>query len=617
MIVDEDEHRGVFTRRALMIMGGQATVLGLLAAKMYRVQVAEGARYTTLAENNRISARLIAPPRGPILDRSGTVLAGNNLNWRALLLAEQTQDVSATLDNFSRIVSLPDHERLRVEREVAHHRSFLPILVREFLSWDDMAKIEANSPDLPGIMVDLGTSRLYPFGARFAHVVGYVAPPSEKDMGDDAMLALPGFRVGRAGIEKSQDFRLRGKAGVVQLEVNAAGRVIREIGRNEGAPGQELGLTIDAELQKAVLARFGDESASAVVMDCRNGEVLAMATNPSFDPSVFASGVSQAQWDALNENRRKPLINKAVSGLYAPGSTFKMAVALAALEAGTLTPADRINCPGHLDVGDTRFHCWRKRGHGRLDLHGALKHSCDVFFYQVALRTGIDRIAAMSHRLGMGTHLDLDLPGQRAGLVPTRFWRLRHGKLWNRGDTIVSGIGQGYIQVTPLQLATYAARIASGRAVVPHLTRTLDNVVQPGAQPEHWPELGLQETNLHAVRHGMWAVVNEGGGTAPIARLPGAQLAGKTGSSQVHRVSRAAREHGFDSSKLPWHLRPHALFVAYAPYNAPRYALAVVIEHGNAGAKAAAPVARDIMRDTLARDPARLQHAPGAHMAEG
>jgi penicillin-binding protein 2 len=613
------ERNGVFTRRALLMLGGQVAILGTLGARLYQLQVRDGTRYTTLADENRISARMIAPPRGRILDRFGVVVAGSSTNWRAVLIAEQANNVLATLDAFSALLPLSEYERARIERELHRRRKFIPVMVREFLTWDDMAAIEVNAPDLPGILVDAGTSRHYPFGEKMAHIIGYVAPPNEADVADEPLLGLPGLRIGRAGMEKYHDLGLRGRAGAVQLEVNAVGRVIRELDRQEGVAGEDLGLTLDAGLQQSVLATLNDESASAVVMDCRNGEVLAMVTNPSFDPSLFNSGVSQAQWLEWTANRRTPLINKATSGLYAPGSTFKMAVALAGLESKSITTADRIGCPGYLDMGDTRFHCWRKGGHGMLDLRGGLKNSCDVYFYEVARRTGIDRIAAMSNRLGLGVELELDLPGQRPGLIPTRDWRISHGHAWNIGDTIVSGIGQGFIQVTPLQLATYASRIGSGRRVQPHLTRKLAGVMQPGAEPDDWPALGLSEKLLHTVREGMWAVVNEQGGTAPLARLtdPQVQMAGKTGSAQVRRVSREQRESGhFDSEKLPWEYRPHALFVAYAPYDAPRYALAVVIEHGNAGAAAAAPMAKQIMTEVLRRDPANRTEAAPARVAE-
>ena len=607
----------VFTRRALILGGAQLAALGVLGAKLYQVQVVEGARYSTLADSNRISARLVAPPRGRLLDRTGVVIGGNRLNFRAVMVAEQAGDAGATLDSFSRIVPLPEHERARIDREVRRHRRFVPIMLREFLSWEDMARIEVNAPDLPGVLVDVGTTRDYPFGPLLAHIVGYVAPPAEGDANDDPILALPGIRVGRAGMERAHENLLRGRAGAIQLEVNAVGRVIRELDRHEGTPGQDVTLTIDNDLQQSVLKRLGDESASAVIMDARNGEVLA--TNPSFDPSLFNSGVSHAQWVAWTSNRKAPLINKATAGLYSPGSTYKMVVALAGLEAKVITPWDTVQCPGYLDFGDRRFHCWSKYGHGSQDLRAALKNSCDVFFYEVARRVGVDRLAAMSNRFGMGVKLDIELPGTRTGLIPTRAWRQGQGKAWNIGDTIVSGIGQGYVQVTPLALATMVSRIATGRAVQPHLTRAVGGVTQPGARPEDWPSLGLNERFLHAAREGMWAVVNEAAGTAPLARLglPNVQMAGKTGSVQVRSVSREAREHGYKSDNLPWEFRPHALFVAYAPYDQPKYALALVVEHGNAGAQAAAPIARDLMLSTLARDPASRHETVPQRVADG
>ena len=613
----ENKRTGVFTRRALLIGGAQLAALGYLGARLYQVQVEEGARYSTLAEANRISSRLIAPPRGRLLDRFGTVVAGNRQNWRALLIAEQATDPAATIEIFARYVPLTDTERARIERDLRRHRRFIPIVLREFLTWEDMARIEVNAPELPGVLVDVGTTRQYPFGPKLAHVAGYVAPPNDADVAQDTMLALPGMRVGRSGLERTHDATLRGRAGAVQLEVNAVGRVIRELDRQEGTQGRDVTLTIDVELQSNVLARLGEESASAVVMDARNGEVLAMATNPSFDPSLFNSGVSQTQWVEWTNNRRAPLINKAASGLYAPGSTYKMVVALAGLEAKAITVNDKVSCPGFLDYGDRRYHCWSKGGHGMMDLRSAIKNSCDVFFYELARRTGIDKIAAMSNRFGLGVKLAIDLPGTRQGFVPTRAWRAGQGKLWNIGDTIVCGIGQGYIQLSPLALATMTARLATGRAVEPHLTRAIAGVAIPGGKPEDWPSLGLSERQLSAVREGMWAVINEQGGTAAIAKLeiPGVQFAGKTGSVQIRNVTREQREKGYKSENLPWELRPHALFVGYAPHDAPRYVVALVVEHGNAGSAAAAPIARDIMADVLIRDPARRIDAPTPRVA--
>ncbi len=615
----EGKRNGVFTRRALVIMGAQTAALGALAIKLYRVQVDEGAKYATLAESNRVSARLIAAPRGQIVDRFGQVLAGNTLNWRALILAEETQDLQATLEAFNRIVPLEDHDRARIERDLKHNRRFIPITVKDFLNWDEMAKIEVSAPDLPGILVDVGTTRHYPFGPDLAHIVGYVAPPSDKDLGDDPVLALPGVRVGRAGVEQFHEEELRGEAGEVQMEVNSVGRVIRELDRRDGTPGYTVGLTIDSDLQRTVLGRLGDAAASAVVMDCTNGEVLAMTTTPSFDPSLFDSGLSEKQWIEWTSNRKTPLINKATAGVYPPGSTFKMVVGMAGLRAGSITTETRINCPGYIDLGDTRFHCWRKHGHGSLDLHGGLKNSCDVFFYEVARRTGIDAIATTANQFSFGVDTGIDLPGARRGLMPTQEWRRKHGHKWNIGDTISCGIGQGYIEATPLQLATYVSRIATGRSVIPHVTRKVADSVSGSNVADSYPVMDIAEDSLQAVRAGMFAVVNEYGGTAKHARLdiPGVQLAGKTGSSQVRRVSRWAREHGnFNSARLPWEFRPHALFVCFAPYDAPRYAVSVVVEHGNAGADVAAPLARDIMTDTLLRDPVKRDVAPGQTVAQ-
>ena len=397
------------------MMGGQVALLGGLAARLYQVQVVEGGRYATLAEENRISARLIAPPRGRMLDRFGTVVAGNRLNWRALLIAEQTNDVTATLDNFARIVPLADYERARIEREVHRHRRFIPIMVREFLTWDEMAAIEVNAPDLPGILVDVGTTRIYPVRRAARPYRGLRRAAHRGGRGRRSRCwRCPASASGAPAWRSRTTSTCAARAGAVQLEVNAVGRVIRELDRQEGMPGEEVGLTIDAGLQQSVLRRLGDESASAVVLDCRNGEVLAMGTNPSFDPSLFNSGVSQAQWARWTRDKRTPLINRAIAGrvcawldLQDGGGDGR------AGGAHRSRPAIRFDCPGYLDLGNARFHCWRKGGHGSLDLRGGIKNSCDVYFYETARRIGIDRIAAMSNRLGLGTELR-DRPARRA-----------------------------------------------------------------------------------------------------------------------------------------------------------------------------------------------------------
>lgn len=600
---EEERRRSIFTRRAALLGVVQLGALGFLGHRLYRLQIEEGRRYATLAEENRVSARLFAPPRGRILDRRGDVVAGNRLNWRALLVAEQTADVTATIETFSRIVQLQDHEKARIERDIRRNRRFVPVILREFLSWEEMAAIEVNAPDLPGVSVDMGTTRIYPETEHLAHVLGYVGTPTEQDSGEEGLVHLPGMRVGRAGLERFHDRVLRGRAGAVQVEVNALGRVIRELDRREGIPGQDVQISVDTGLQKAIRDKI-EEGTTAVLLDARNGEVLAMATKPSFDPNIFNSGVSAAQWRQWTASRSTPLINKATNGLYAPGSTFKMVVALAALEAKVCRPSDIVHCPGYFDFGDNRFHCHKQGGHGGMNMRTGIAQSCDVYFYEMARRTGMDKIAAMSNRFGLGVDLDIELPGTRRGLVPTRGWRQAQGHAWNIGDTIVHGIGQGFYQLTPLSLAVMTARLATGRAVQPHLTRAIAGQPVRGGKPDDWPSLGIPDADLRLIRESMWAVVN-GGGTAGVARLPGQYgvMAGKTGTTQVRRVSREQREKGFNVANLPREWRPHALFVAYAPYDNPVFALSVIVEHGISGSGAAAPLARDIMVEAFQRLP--------------
>jgi penicillin-binding protein 2 len=602
----------------LLLGAGKTALLGLLGARLWQLQVKESERYAVLAEENRVSMRLLPPPRGRIADRFGVPIAENRLNWRAMLVAERTDDVGATLATFTRIVPLTDGERARIERDVRRRRRFVPVLVREFLEWEDMARLEVNAPDLPGIVTDVGQSRTYPFGELFAHLVGYVAAPAEADLDGDPMLQLPGIRIGRAGLERAHDLALRGRAGQVQLEVNVVGRVIRELDRQEGTPGQDVTTTLDAGLQAAVAKRIENDSAAVVVLDARNGEVMAMASSPSFDPNIFAEGVSAAQWRAWTTNKRNPLVNKAVSGLYAPGSTFKMVVALAAMEGRFITPGERVFCPGVTQLGDSKFHCWKRGGHGHLDMREAIKQSCDCYFYEVARRVGIDRIAAMSRRFGLGVELEFELPGARTGLVPTREWkRATQGVAWQQGETLVHGIGQGFTQTTPLQLAVMTARMVNGgRAVQPHLTRAIGGQLVRGHKPEDWPMMGIPEAHLRLMVDSMAGTVNERGGTAWASRLPaelGAAMGGKTGTTQVRRITMAERERGLRRQEdLPYEWRHHALFVGFAPAENPVYALSVIVEHGGGGSAAAAPVARDVLIETLTRDPARRTTPPPA-----
>ncbi len=613
----EKQRIRTFTRRTAVLGGVKLALFGGLAARMYFLQVVESPRYRMLADENRINLRLLPPPRGHIVDRYGVPLAINVHNYRVVIVPEQAIDVPATLDTLSQLIEITDYDRKRVLREVRRKRAFVPITVRENLSWSEVSRIEVNAPDLPGISIEVGQSRYYPAGATAAHVMGYVAAVSERDLTGDPLLELPGFRIGKSGIEHEYDLVLRGSAGNSQVEVNALGRVIRELRRQEGRPGQRLILTLDMELQRFAMRRLsGLRSASVVVMDVHSGDILAMVSTPSFDPNAFNEGLSAREWRALVENPDAPLTNKVIAGQYAPGSTFKIAVTLAALENG-VAPDYRVFCPGFMELGDQRFHCWKRNGHGLINMPDAVRESCDVYFYDIALKLGVDRIAEMARRLGLGHRLDIDLPGEKPGLIPTRAWKKRAlGRSWRRGETPVAGIGQGYVLATPLQLVVMLARVVNGGyAVTPHLTRpALDDGSPTPSADALFPPLGLSERALKVLDQALDEAVNHPLGTAYRARIlePGRAMGGKTGTSQVRRITMAEREKGKRKNEdLPWRERDHALFVGYAPVDRPRYAVAVVVEHGGSGARAAAPIARDVLREIQERrDPRTLAAGP-------
>jgi len=614
---DTDRYRS-FTRRMMVLGGLKLGLLSTLAGRLYYLQVVQSAKYTMLAEENRISLRLIAPSRGPITDRFGVPLAMNQQNYRVVVVSERTKNIPETLDKVSQVVPLTDGDRRRVLREVQRKRRFVPVTVRENLTWEQVATLEMDMPDLPGASIDVGEIRYYPFAEATAHILGYVGAVSEAELNGDPVLSLPGFRIGKSGLEKFHEKSLRGTAGTSQLEVNAVGRVIRELSRDEGQAGREVQLTIDIGLQQFCQKRLSDEqSAACVVMDVHTGAIYALASHPSYDPNQFTMGISAELWEELLSNPTTPLTNKAVAGQYPPGSTFKPVVALAALEAGLVGPRHTVYCPGWMELGDHRFHCWKKHGHGSVDMVGALRDSCDVYFYDLARRLGVDRIAEMAQRFGMGQALGLDLPHERPGLIPTREWKKRAlNAPWTQGESLIASIGQGYVLATPLQLATMTCRLANGGfAVKPHLTKQVKGVA---TETTSWPSLGVKKENLDVVLAGLNAVTNVQGGTAFKARItePGFEMAGKTGSAQVRRITMAERSTGVKKNEqLPWRERDHALFIAYAPVHAPRYAIGVIVEHGGGGSAVAAPVARDIMLECQKRDPARAPVADAPESA--
>ena len=601
---DSAESVRIISRRGLIVGGMQLSFAAMLAARMRYMQVEQADQFRLLAEENRINVRLIPPARGEIFDRHGLPIAQNEPSYRLTIVREDAGDVDTVIARLSALVELDDEDLNRALTEMKRSPPFLPVTVADRVSWADISRVAVNAPTLPGITPEVGLSRGYPLGPDFANVVGYVGPISDYDLSKiedpDQLLRIPRFQIGKVGIEARLEDQLRGKAGTKRVEVNAVGRVMRELDRQEGQPGASLQLTLDHRLQNYAQARLGNESAAAVVIDCETGDLLAMASAPSFDPNLFVQGISVSDYKALTENKYRPLASKSVQGLYPPGSTFKMVTALAALDAGVISTEETVWCPGHLEVSNRRFHCWKRTGHGHVDLKSSLRESCDVYYYDVALKVGIEKISAMAERLGLGQRFDIPMSAVATGRAPTKEWKSSNtGQEWVVGDTVNASIGQGYVLASPLQLAVMSARIATGRAVSPRLLKSVDGVEQPSGAGE---PLGVDEALLRQVRRAMFEVSNNRRGTAYGSRIVTEEfrMAGKTGTSQVRNITAAERARGVTKNEdLPWERRDHALFVNFAPFDNPRYAVAVVVEHGGGGSAAAAPIARDITLQAL------------------
>ncbi|MBV9509890.1 MAG: penicillin-binding protein 2, partial [Caulobacteraceae bacterium] len=579
-----NERQGVFHRRAFF-MGG-FTTLGLLAlgVRLADLQIVENDRYSMLAASNQYNFRLIPPPRGRILDRNGVEIASNRPNFRLLMLKDEAQNIDTVLDQVADLVPITPARRRQVKRQLDETQEFVPVAVVDDMSWDEFARVNVRAPELPGLQPDMGEARVYPFGGAFAHVVGYVSKVSDEDVkkaGDnpDPLLLNPGFRIGKTGVEKALDLDLRGKAGGQKVEVDAKGRVVREDPRGDIAPipGKEVYLTLDADIQNRALEKFGDNSGAAVMMDCRTGDMLCLLSAPSFDANKFVKGVPAEEYRALAGYDHKPLFNKALTATYPPGSTFKTMVALAALEAG-VDPHRTYVCNGAWAWGGRVWHC--DKHHGVMNMHDAIKTSCDIFFYQTALSVGPDRIAAVARKFGLGEVHDIGLPPheQRPGIVPDTAYKRRafpHDPVWHPGETPSMGIGQGYVNVNALQLCVMCSRLANGtRALQPRLIHSIGGVTQPSGAAA--PDLPFASQNIDFVRAAMAAVVNDGGTAALTAALGlgPVMMAGKTGTAQAHNYVGGHGEHGAQGA---WALRDHAWFIGFAPYDDPRYALSVLV----------------------------------------
>ncbi len=642
----------IFTRRAAIASVGAAGAFAAIGARLIYLQAddAFGGEYTKAAEANRFDVRFVPPVRGVIYDRFGDPLALTSRDYRVSIVPEEADDLERTIQALGALVGMTPEQVERRVREARNRKPWDEVQIKQGLEWPQFAAVNVRLPEFKGVIAHVGEQRYYPYKAAFAHPIGFVQRPNQMEIEaveqEDRKAAglgpkaepgekfdsprarysrSPDVRVGKAGIEAALEGALHGEPGRRQVEVNATGRVVSEVGREEkvAAPGAALVLSIDAELQRFAMERMGGQSGSVVVMDVMTGDLIVMASAPGFDPNAFVNGIATPDFKALNEDEKKPLFHKTVAGAYKPGSTFKLVTALAAFQAG-LDPRTRVNCPGYYWFGGRRFHCWKRGGHGEVDFRAGLKGSCNVYFYQAGLQAGQQRIADMARQLGFGRAFPLDVPGQAAGIVPDQaWWASKRNEPWPAGMTLNTAIGQGDLLVTPLQLAVMVSRLANGgRAVEPRLVRDGLGRPEPGAARLDLPADGVART-LDA----MVAISNEAGGTAlrsgdlglvrhPVsgrmvdvaAAPPGSErvrMGGKTGTAQVRIITageRATRVKKND--ELDWKLRDHAWFVCFAPADKPRYAAVVLIEHGGNGSSVAAPIARDIVRATLLRDPA-------------
>ena len=641
----EKESRRVMTRRGLLMGGLKLGIASFLGLRLYQLQVAQNSRYRRLSDSNQFDVRIVTPQRGRVFDRQMRLLAGNAESYQLLVTPLHAKNLPQVLDDLSTIINLNAEQRDDVLTRARKGPSFRPVFVRGNLTQRELARLAIRSAYLPGVTFEKLLRRIYPQGALTGHVTGYVSPVTSRELDENpALEQLPDLNTGKIGVEHSLEIKLRGQPGSERVEVNALGRPIRVLRDFEPSSGQDVRLALDIgvqltaaealrqgrservemslpEVQRAIandrelkshIASGDDvvlrdakgrltpaESGAVVVMDIETGEIVSMVSAPMYDPNIFTERLLTRDWRRLNEHPRDPLLNRVTSGMYAPGSTFKMVVALAALEAGIINEKTSFFCDGDMELGDATFHCWQRLGHGRVNVVRALEQSCDVFFYEVALRTGIERIKNMALRLGLGMPSGIDIPGEKQGIIPSHDWKVAtHGVVWTPGETVVAAIGQGYVLTTPLQLALMTARIANGKyAVEPSL------VARSG--PVEFAPLDIPEGPLRIVRKGMFEVMHGSLGTARKYNL-GQEfggMSGKTGTVQVKRITKEQRDAGIvDNIDRPWKERDHALFVAYAPVKNPRYAISVVVEHGGSGSSMAAPIAQKILAKIISSD---------------
>jgi penicillin-binding protein 2 len=574
-----------FSRRMLLLGGAQAAVGGLLIGRLGWLAIAQNEKYQLLSESNRVQLIPVPPRRGWLIDRYGKPIAINKASFRVDIIPQQLDKDRDIVPEVAKLLDLEPDDVERIRRELAQSRGFQPVSVADNVPYEQYAAITVRLPDLPGVAASQGFTRFYPGGPTVGQLVGYVGAASvaeyEKE-NKNPLLLVPGVKIGKEGLEKTLEPVLRGQPGGQRVEVTARGRLVKELDPKPDRSGGTVQLTIDSDLHQFAARRIGDQSAAVVVLDVTNGDILAMPSMPSFDPNNFSDGISQAEWKMLSSDDHLPLVDKALESLYPSGSTIKPSMAMALLNAG-IDRKQIVNCPGFFPLGNHVFHCDKR--HGPVNMDAAIAHSCDVYFYTMCLRVGAEKLAPMVRSMGFGEKFDLPFDNQRYGTIPDPDWMMRkYHRKWQGYDTVNMSIGQGMVLINPLQLAVMASRLATGKRVVPRLLKNKPVVPQT--------QLAVDQDHLNFIRKAMWGVVDHG--TAAGAKLPldGIQMAGKTGTAQTHNLS--AGERGNYTSST-WKLRDHSLFMAFVPFDNPRYAAATIVEHGGFGAAVAAPLIRDTL----------------------
>jgi len=628
-------------RRMFIIGAAKIIVFTGIIARLFSLQITENKKYLTLSDKNRLREWRLPPVRGEFLDYFGNIIAGNLKVYQLHVIPEEVEDFNYLMLRLKKILGLSINELNKIIKKKNKQKSWETLIVSKNLTWEQFTKVNFFLHDLTGAKPVLSVSRNYPFSDNYTHVLGYVSEASEKDLLDNEIIKnrhVPGLKVGKIGLEKTFENELIGTNGIQRYEVNAFGKRISQLDYTDGLNGKTIKLTLDTEIQKLCSELLKNVAGSISVMEIYTGEIVAMQSSPSFDPNLFLFGINQDDWQLIRNNPLKPLVNKTLSGLYSPGSTFKPIVALSALENEIIDENFKVNCTGKIEMYGQTYHCWKKKGHGVVNLKNAMKQSCDTFFYEIARKLGVDRLKKTSEKFGLGNKvLNETFNIEKKGLIPDTKWKKNNlGKGWVIGETLITGIGQGYTQTTPLQLCQMVAQLANGgfeiypKIIVEKNSKTVeqikyimnvnskDLVNKKGGLKEASELLGFSDKkeykrlfknakNIKLVREAMFASTNEVRGTSYSSRIedPKYQFAGKTGTSQVRRITEAARELDLNTSQIPYNERDHALYIAFGPYKNPRYALSIVIEHGGSGSSTAAPIAKKLFKLIIDRHEAR------------